>query len=273
MPTLADVKVGASFSLFKGEPGTRKSTCALSYPKPQFWFSIDRKMNSLLLPAKAWGVDPKDIDYQDFGKENNSYTGLILKLESMQMGSKFKTIVIDSVTTVANIISRQTQKLKEGTTGKSGEEKGARIAGIPVNSIEDYKAEASAFVELLSLCKNIWERDGVNIILIAHVVGERATKDAATTHQSRVIVTGGKIVASMIPIPCTEIYHFNVKPNPDADRPPGYGLYTVHSGGDYARTSLPLPPYVQFDDKELYKEYIEPAIKRMEIKPITLVKP
>jgi hypothetical protein len=55
MPTLDNVRVDSLFSMFKGEPGTRKSTAALSYPTPHFWISTDQKMESLVLPAKRWG--------------------------------------------------------------------------------------------------------------------------------------------------------------------------------------------------------------------------
>ena len=46
MPTMDSVTFfDALYCMFKGEPGTRKSTQALSFPGPQYWFSWDRKMN------------------------------------------------------------------------------------------------------------------------------------------------------------------------------------------------------------------------------------
>src|ERR1043166_3787572 len=121
-----DVKNDRIFGLFKGEPGTRKSTAALSFPTPQYWISTDKKMNSLITPMKAWGVNPSEIEYDDY----DTWTPVIQKLEKLQINCKYKTIIDDSITSNADVMNRQTIKLKTGTTGKAGEEKGYRIAGI-----------------------------------------------------------------------------------------------------------------------------------------------
>ena len=69
MPTLDSVSSEILFCLFCGEPGTRKSTCALSFPKPIYFFDFDQKMEALHLPSRAWNVDPKDVtfDYIQIG--------------------------------------------------------------------------------------------------------------------------------------------------------------------------------------------------------------
>src|SRR5438552_11504057 len=98
MPTMESVTNNVHFSLFKGEPGTRKSTAALSYPKPSYWFSFDGKMNALSIPMKLWQIDPKLItfdDYTDWTKARN-------KLEQLQVNCPYKTIVIDSITSCAD---------------------------------------------------------------------------------------------------------------------------------------------------------------------------
>lgn len=61
---LSDTKIESPFILMKGEPGLRKSTQALSFAKagPQFWFSFDRKMSGILIPAKKWGIDMSTIE-------------------------------------------------------------------------------------------------------------------------------------------------------------------------------------------------------------------
>ena len=61
MPTMESTSFDSLYCMFKGEPGTRKSTQALSFPGPQYWFSWDRKMNGIYLPMKKWGIDPKTI--------------------------------------------------------------------------------------------------------------------------------------------------------------------------------------------------------------------
>ena len=103
-PSLADVSQDYLYCMFKGEPGTRKSTQAMSFPKPQYWFSIDQKMDALILPSRAWKVDPaKDIKFDDYSNLSNNpatkgYDGVRKKLEQLQVNCPFKTIVVDSIT-------------------------------------------------------------------------------------------------------------------------------------------------------------------------------
>src|SRR5947207_10177577 len=111
MPTLNDVTQDYTFCMFKGEPGTRKSTAALSYPRPQYWFSFDQKMDSLIIPAKNWGIDFKDIKFDDYTDWNKAR----VKLEQLQVNCDFKTIIVDSITSEGDSINRQTIKLKQGT--------------------------------------------------------------------------------------------------------------------------------------------------------------
>ena len=132
MPTMGTAQIEGLYSLFKGEPGLRKSTQALSYPTPQFWFSWDRKMNSLMLPMKRWGIDPKLISYEDY----DDWTAPKKKLEQLQLNCPFKTIVLDSITSMADMTLRQTTKMKYGMTRSSGKDAGKLIAGIAVNEID-----------------------------------------------------------------------------------------------------------------------------------------
>src|ERR687892_346190 len=117
MPSLADVNQNELFVLMKGEPGLRKSTQALSFPKPQYWFSTDKKMDALLLPARKWGIDlKKDVhfdDYNDFDKPR-------AKLESLQVNCPYKTIVVDSITSFGDATNLQTMGLKSGTKRTDG---------------------------------------------------------------------------------------------------------------------------------------------------------
>jgi len=258
MPNLNDKKINSIYAMFKGEPGTRKSTAALSFPGPQYWVSTDRKMESLLVPAKKWGIDFGTIDYDDY----SDWMAPKKKLESFLLGTKYKTIVIDSITSLGDSINRQTVRAKSGESNKSGGEKGAIIGGIAVTDLQDYKAEAAAFNELIDITKTI-AKDGINVILIAHVIGERDPAKNENTHFARIIVTGGKTISAKIAAYCTEIYHFNVRANPVVGEMPNYGMITVHTGADFARTALPLNGQIFFDDRKLYDTYILPALNQL----------
>lgn len=244
---------GAFFSLLKGEPGTRKSTAALSWPGPQYWFSHDKKMDALQLPARKWGIDlSKHLEYDDYG----DYDAMRVQLEKFETNCKYKTLIVDSLTSNGDSINRQVQK-KKGANAYS-------IGGIPVESIEDYKAESSAIREILSLLNSIRKYHKIHIVMIAHVVGQRTSNDAnKMTHHSRVLVTGGDKISAKISAYADEAYHFNIRPGATESSPGDYTCITAHTGNDYARTSLELPREIVFNDQPLFSKWIGPAIEKM----------
>jgi hypothetical protein len=258
---MENIDFNAMTYMFKGEPGTRKSTQALGFPGPQYWFSWDRKMGGIYLPMRKWGIDPKTIHYDDY----DDWTRARVKLEQLLITCPYKTLVFDSLTSCADMTLRQTIRMKTGASRKSGQTAGKMIAGIAVNEIEDYNAESAALQELIALSKDAIMMHKVNIILIAHVVqAEYRNTTNNTTHISRTIVTAGKKVAPKIPAYCQEVYHFNIDKGFEADGPTKYTLLTEHSGDDFARTSLPLPSKIEFGDRSIYDSYIIPAIKQAE---------
>lgn len=262
MPTLFDVDPSLAFAMFKGEPGTRKSTHALSYPGPQYWFSWDRKMNGIIVPCMKWGINPRlHVEYDDY----DNWSKAEAKLKQFQVNCRFKTIIVDSLTSCADMTLYQTVSSKAGTTRKSGAEAGKQIAGISVNETEDYNAESSALQQLIYFLKDIQSYHKCNVILIAHVVqAEYRNTITNVTHVSRTIVTAGKKVAPKIPAYCNEVYHFNIKKGFNADEGGQYSLLTEHTGDDFARTALDLPKEIIFNDKPLYSNWIEPAIKKIQ---------
>lgn len=259
---LDEFKIEALFSLFKGEPGLRKSTQALSYPGPQFWLSWDKKMRSLLLPMRAWGIKPQDIEYEDY----SDWTKAEMKLKQLQTDCKYKTIIADSITSCGDSIMSQAKRLKGGTTRKSGQAAGKTIAGIEVNELEDFNAEASALLDMISMLKDIHQYHKCNVILIAHVIqAEYRNTTNNTTHISRQIVTAAKKVAAKVPAYCEEVYHFNLdRGDSFVEGVEGnYALLTEHTGDDFARTSLPLPKKIVFGNKPIYSSYVLPAMNRL----------
>ena len=264
MPTMADVKVDSGlFTMLKGEPGTRKSTQALSYPKPQYWVSTDRKMKVLRIPMNMWGIKDHEISFDDYIDWDKPKA----KLEGFKVNCPYKTIIIDSITSTADNMTGQVKGLKKG----KGE--GKVIGNINVSGLEEYNAEASAFQELIAILKDIHGYHKCNIILIAHVVGQRQDQEKnKLTHHSRVILTGGDKISGKIASYMEEVYHFNIKPSFDVDMPGNYGLFTTHTGNDYARTGLPLERYIEFNDEPLYDKWIVPAINKLKTqKPVTRI--
>lgn len=260
MPNLGDVDPSIVYCMLKGEPGLRKSTAALSFPRPQYWFSWDQKMNSLLLPMQAWKIPIKEIQYDDYKDWNAARA----KLTQFQVNCPFKTLIFDSLTSCADMTLRQTVQMKYGITRSSGVAAGKTIAGIAVNEIEDYNAESAALQELIALTKDIKSYHKINIVLIAHVVSaEYRNTTNNQTYISRTIVTAGKKVAPKIPAYCDEVYHFNIKKSIDTSMGGQYEILTTHTGDDFARTALPLPSSILIGDDPLYDKYMRPAIEKM----------
>jgi len=258
MPNMSTIDNSIIYGMFKGDPGTRKSTQALSFPKPIYYFSWDRKMQGLSIPMKKWGIDPKLVDYDDYDGWNKAQ----VKLEQLQVKCPYKSIVADSITTCADSTLRQARKSKG--VGTSSPEKGKVIGGgISVNTIEDYNAESAAIQELVALTKDIHIYHHVNIILIAHVIQSEFKTAEGETHFSRQIMTAGKKVGPKIPAYCTEVYHFDIEPGFKEGAGGKYCLFTEHTGDDFARTALPLDRKIVFEDKPLYDGWIVPAIKRL----------
>lgn len=247
--------------MLKGEPGTRKSTCALSYPGPQYWVSTDQKMKALELPMKNWGLWGKGhLQYDDY----SDWDKIEAKLKTFQLSCPFKTIIVDSVTSLGDNMNRQTIK------NKRAEGQGKQIGGIYVPGLEEYNAEASAFQTLMAQLKDIHIFHKVNVILIAHVVGQRKDDEKnKLTHHSRVIITGGDKISGKIASYMTEVYHFDVKAGFAETDEGEYRCFTSHTGNDYSRTSLPLERVITFNSEPLYEKWILPAQRKLKaMKPV-----
>lgn len=258
MASLDDIDPSVMFILMKGEPGMRKSTQALSFPGPQYWFSWDRKMSGIVVPNKLWNMPKGHVTYDDYDDWNKARA----KLEQLTLHCPYKTIIFDSLTSMADMTLRQTLQLKYGKNRKSGEAAGKLIGGIAVNEIEDYNAESGAMNELISLAKDVNIRQKVTVIVIAHVMEVTKTNVSGATTTTRTIVTAGKRVAAKVPAYCTEVWQFNLEPGAVVGTGE-YSIVTETNGDDFARTSIGLPKKIIFGDKPLYKDWIEPALTKL----------
>jgi hypothetical protein len=244
-------KFESLYCLFKGEPGTRKSTAALSFPTPIYYFDWDMKMDALEMPIQKWGIDATKVDY-DLYKDWDAARN---QLEKFQANCKYKTIVIDSITSMADAAIRQTLKFKGGG--------GKKIGTIPVGGFDEYNAEAAAISEMIALTKDIKEFHNCNVILIGHIIQKEVKSPNGQTHMARLLVTAGKGPAQKIPAYCSEIYHFNMVTSMEANSGNKYALKTTHTGDDFARSSLGLPSEIIFDNEPLYPKWIKPALDKI----------
>lgn len=269
--TLELLNFDALYSLFKGDPGTWKSSSAITYPLPQYWFSFDRKMRALALPAKKHGIDLSKIHYDDYNTwtmhgENNRPSAL-KKLETLVTNCPYRTVIIDSFTLCADAMLRQILDSKIGQKRKSGDSAGKIIGGIDVSEVEDFNAEAAGINELMALTKDLNQLRQVNVILIAHVVRTEQKDLSGNITITRSLVTASKKPAAKVPAVCDETYQFGLKPALVVGQETNIQVSTVNTSEDYARTVLLLDKLLQLGpDINFYKQYIQPAIDKMKVK-------
>jgi hypothetical protein len=261
MPTMESVPNNVHYTLIKGEPSTGKSIASLTYPKPMYWLSFDGKMNGLVGMIRKWNYNPKEIVFDDY----TDWTSARNKLEQLQINCPYKTVVLDSVTSCADYMLRQTIKQKVGKQRQSGAQAGKLVGGIAVNELEDYGAEAAGLTEMIALTKDINKFHKADIILIAHVIRTDYKSPDGTMNISRVLVTAGKKPAAKIPAYCDEVYHFGYENSAVVGEAGPRVVSTMNNGEDYARTTLELPSLIKLGNDNLYEKFILPAINKQSV--------
>ena len=213
------------------------------------------------MPFKLHKHTPDHITYDDYEGWNKSATvgvpSACKKLELFQAKCEYNTIVIDSVTSMADMSLREITKTKDG---------GKMIGGMKISSVEDLNAESTAVAEMIALLKDIQAYHAtqgrkITIILIAHVIEVSYKSLTGGTTKSRTIITAGSKVAAKLPAYCTEVYQCNQSGNTIGNIK--YEVITEHIGEDFARTSIGLPGKIDWTDKQFYGEFVKPAVAKL----------
>jgi len=217
-------------------------------------------MRNILLPMMKWNIPLNQVTYKDYWDWSAAEQQLKRFRDN---GCPYKSLVVDSITSLGDSIMDQTKRLKQGQTRRSGASAGRHIGGISVNELEDFNAESSAIADMLSILKDIHEQQRINVILIAHVIQTEMKSENGETNFSRTIVTAAKKVAKKIPAYCEETYHFNIDRGFDTKSEGSYAILTQNTGDDFANTGLPLDRKIVFNDNPLYEMYIVPAMQKL----------
>jgi hypothetical protein len=239
--------------LMKGEPKTGKSIAASSFPKPMFIFDMDGRMESV---ANYWAKhNPVVMDQVEY-KTYNPEDYLIFKedFEFIQTEARspiskkiMRTVCLDGVTSTGEMVIDYALSERDSASEK-------RRGVIKLMGIEDFGVEAMGFVQILSIGREI--RKHAHFILTAHVIiteQEALTKAGRVTHTSRQLLTGGKKVASKLPVSFDEVWHFGAELVPtDKGMRKKMTVFFNHSGVDFAGTSRDLPPGIEWTDGSLW---------------------
>lgn len=221
--------------LFKGEPKSRKSCSAASFPN-SYIIDLDKRIRSIAAFHRN-----HDFDYDWF----DSFTPLDEKLDMLLRRCDYDTIVFDGCTTFAEMIINtmiKSRPLNPKTTR----------AGVRMTEIEDFGGEQRAFDIVFDKLFAIHQKFDVNIIVTAHVIEVEKAIRPGYTIKTRSLLTAGKKVAAFLPVRFDEVYHFQVNVPLEEGGFPRSEAFTQHSGDDWACTTYNIPPVLDFTNKSFY---------------------
>jgi len=230
------------FALFKGDSGSGKTIAAASCPKVLL-MDFDQRT----APIRTFFPDKKDIEIIRFA----NHIQVLSALDELMFSCPYETIVWDSLTLSAAMCMMRISSVKGQVKGDS-----RNIAGIAVNSIEDYNAESSFLMQAVDKLKSFQGKK--HVIMTAHVI-QTETKDLKTNRSviTRTLLTAGKRIAKIIPCAFDETYHFQVEPAMNPSDPNQYVAYTSSTGDDWAKTAINLPSKLDFTNRSFYEVWME----------------
>jgi hypothetical protein len=230
--------------LMKGKPGVGKTTGYASFPGPIYVADFDGKMKVV----KKHYPERDDITYDHFSAEN--YPAFESKWESFQDYHPYKTIVIDSLTNLANTLIRYSLNVRGADRKEDGNKKERKRGVIPLPEIEEYGVETGALNNII----DIGIASKSHFILTAHVLEIQLGKNLAGKDLgvNRVLLTAGKKIAAAIPSRFEEMWHFETDTGLTGDDECEYLIRTQSTGTDFAGTMLPLPAKFKFTGGNLY---------------------
>lgn len=184
-----------------GEPGTGKTVFGTSFPGPILAFDFDGKIASAFNHWKA--KDPKkleEIEYIDCrvrDKKGGAFTLMNSKLSELKQDCPFKTILVDSTTTMAS------EMMNWLINFETGIKRNKDIKSLQVASMQDYMIFAPTFTNL------IFELFALpcHIVLTGHI---KIQQDEVTGEIHRTANIPGKI-SKELPVYFPEVYVSMVK--------------------------------------------------------------
>lgn len=247
----SDIVIGGNIcAIFKGKPGTRKTCGAASFPGPIYFFDFDGRM----APVKKMFPNRSDVFYDTYlPKEFKSANEMWDKLMNGLLKERYKTVVLDSLTTFADGVLDFARSLRAGD-GTKGSGKADAGGIIPMSDISDFNIESSGLTQLMYRLKELSARQNCHVIATAHVIEVQQT-DVISKVQTvnRSLLTAGKKIAEKFPAVFDEVWHFETR-SPASNASPECWIRTDNGGIDFAKTALPLPLEINFTGKSLFEE-------------------
>lgn len=266
MPKKADDVLTNSVicAIHKGKWGSGKSIASGSKAlRPTYVMDFEDRMRSVINYYRNLDGHVTGLEYDTYAMGDGWYT-IKKKLDELISGCPYKTVVCATLTSYVDIVLEGLTN--KGGTRASGQEAGKKVGGINVNELEDFNGETAAIVfNLIKTLKRL-QKNGVNVILEAHVMQYEFKDKLGNTHHERTLLTGGKKAAAKIPGYFDEVFHFEVDEDYTSTN---YVAYTVARSEDFAKTSFPnyLPKKIEWTGKDFYEEVFKLIPKNIQDAP------
>lgn len=263
MPSTLDTNLNPGlFGLFKGEPNSGKSTCALSFPGV-YVFDFDRKMPTIAMKHFS-GKEIHWDTFKDVFEVSN-------KLKEFQISCPYETLVVDSVTSLSTLVLNSIGDVKGEDVmsmlqrSKDQRVKPGEIKKIDVMGIDYYNAESNFFERyFLDVLKLLWAKEGnpKNIIVLAHIIKYDSAPDLKTkaVTTTKTLVTAGRKVGAFILSRFDEDYTFVLESEPFTNTGTKRICQTVPLDDNQSRNATNLPEKIDFtnnpDFYSIYKQYM-----------------
>lgn len=256
-----------SMLLFVGGSGSGKGAAAASFAElgPVYVFDIDNRFDGYVKSVEWLGfAKAKLIDYDQYDMMDG-YEGLSNKLDTFLAQSKtrdlkYKTIVLDSITSLNTMLMIAGRKMRGDNRKSQGGKDYNSIGGLRMLDPSDYNYGSMGFRQLIYQYMHPMTQAGVNFIvsgwLMDKWVKPKIDRENGITEYSPKEVDGQKLVAPQqlseeIPGYFNEVYEFK-----KFEATSTIIQHKVKFNGDFAKTALPLPNgEIDVTKKSFYNEW------------------
>jgi len=224
MPSISDaVKDDSFMGLFIGRPGKGKSIGAASFPKPMYIFDLDGRIKPV---ARFFGDEDITFDTylpQDFSK-------FYAKLKELVLNCKYKTVILDSYTALADMLITYSINLRGNDNRKT--DKGV----ISMTEISDFNAETQGLQSTVAMLRTI--KCQYKIMNAHMLLTEYYDLTNQKTRILKSVLTAGKKVSEKVPAYFDNVWYFYTKDSLNASSPPDYCVRTVPREDDNIKSAI-----------------------------------
>ena len=247
MPKIGDFRFTSIMAQFIGPPGTGKSVAAASFheaskDRPTYIFDLHGKIRAIEIafPGAPIEYDIFRINqYPEFQRKFN-------ELQRLTGNARPKTIIVDDYTALADMLLEYAKTLRGNDSNRKKENDATNRGVLNLNTLDDYKVEATGFLKIIN-CLKEKEYDDTHRIMITHMYEyDKENLDGSKEHKVYTSA-GAQKLGAKIPGYFEEVYKFFTKGAKTSNDATGFFIETQNSGDDIARSIIPgMPKHIDF---------------------------